>query len=135
MAFHPGQFVNAGIRPKTIENRTWTTKHRGTLLIHASTTFDHDAIDTWVGRCPELEHVIPLDERTYAKGALVGIADLVEVVYRSTDPWFIGPYGFVLANAHPLEPVPYRGQLKLFPVPFSLIRAQLPMIDAVAEKA
>ncbi len=132
---NPGQFMNAGIRPKTIESRTWTTRYRGPLLIHASTTFDHDAIDSWVGRCPELEHVIPLEERAYTKGAFVGIADLVEVVHQSEDPWFIGPYGFVLANARPLEPIYYRGQLKLFPVPISLIHAQLPTTEAIAVKA
>ena len=129
---NPGQFVNAGIRPKTIESRSWTTHYRGQLLIHASTTFDHDAIDYWIGRCPELEHVVPLDERSYAKGALVGIAELVDVVYQSTDPWFIGPYGFVLANARPLEPIPYRGQLKLFPVPASIICVQL-VVDSARE--
>ncbi|MBA2391168.1 MAG: hypothetical protein H0V70_00300 [Ktedonobacteraceae bacterium] len=131
---NPGQFMNASIRPKTIENRTWTTRYRGPLLIHASTTFDHDAIDYWIGRCPELEHVIPLHEQAYAKGAFVGIADLIEVVHQSPDPWFIGPYGFVLANARPLEPIPYRGQLKVFPVPNSLIHTQLPTMDAVAVK-
>jgi hypothetical protein len=50
------------------------------ILLHASTTFDQDAIEYWVGRCPELEHVIPLEERAYPKGALVGIADLVEAI-------------------------------------------------------
>jgi hypothetical protein len=132
---NPGQFVNAGIRPKTIESRTWTTRYRGPLLIHASTTFDHDAIDSWIGRCPELEHVIPLEERAYTKGALVGIAELIEVVHQSADPWFIGPYGLVLANARPLEPISYRGQLKLFPVPTSLIHAQLATTGAIAVKA
>jgi hypothetical protein len=130
----PGQFVNAGIKPKTIESRTWTTRYRGPLLIHASMIFDHDAIDSWVGRCPELEHVIPLEERAYTKGAFVGIAELVEVVHQSTDPWFIGPYGFVLANAHPFEPIPYRGQLKLFPVPASLVSAQLPTTEAIVAR-
>ncbi|HZO72821.1 MAG TPA: ASCH domain-containing protein [Ktedonobacteraceae bacterium] len=122
---HPESFIQAGIRPKTIENRDWATKYRGPLLIHASVTFEHDAIETWISRCPELEHAIPLDERAYTKGAIVGIAELVEVVHQSDDPWFIGPYGFVFANARPFEPVPYRGQLKLFPVPVSLIQAQL----------
>jgi hypothetical protein len=126
---HPGQFVNAGIRPKTIENRTWTTRYRGQMLIHASTTFDDDAIEYWVGRCPELEHVIPLEERAYPKGALVGIAELVEVVHQSTDPWFVGPYGFVLANARALEPISYRGQLKLFPVPSYLLHEHLSTTD------
>ena len=117
---NPGQFVNADILPKTIECRTWTTRYRGPLLLHASMTFDHDAIDEWVGRYPELEHAIPLEERAYVKGAIVGSADLIDVVHQSADPWFVGPYGFVLANARPLEPIAYRGQLKLFPVPASL---------------
>ncbi len=132
---NPGRFLNAGILPKTIENRDWTTKYRGPLLIHASATFEHDAIDCWVGRYPELEHVIPLDERAYTKGAIVGIAELVDIVHQSTDPWFIGPYGFVLANARPLEPIPYRGQVKLFPVPISLIHAQRPATGVVTGEA
>lgn len=122
---YPERFIQAGIRPKTIENRDWATKYRGLLLIHTGVTFEHDAIDTWVSRCPELEHVIPLDERAYTKGAIVGVAELVDVVHQSDDPWFIGPYGFVFANARPLEPIPYRGHLKLFPVPGSLVQAQL----------
>ncbi len=120
---HPGMFLSAGIRPKTIENRDWSTKYRGPLLLHASATFDHDAIDSWIGRCPELEQVIPLDEKAYTTRAIVGLADLVDVVHQSNDPWFVGPYGFVLGNARPLEPIPYRGQLKLFPVPASLLGA------------
>jgi len=126
---HPGTFLSAGIRPKTIENRDGITKYRGPWLLHASATFDHDAIDSWVGRCPELEQVIPLDEKAYTTRAIVGIADLVGVVHQSNDPWFVGTYGFVFENAHPLDPIAYRGQLKLFPVPASLLRAQLPTSD------
>jgi hypothetical protein len=122
---NPARFLQAGIRPKTIENRDWSTRYRGPLLLHASATFDHDAIASWIGRCPELEHVIPLDEKAYATRAIVGIADLVDVVCQSDDPWFVGAYGFVLANARPLEPIPYRGQLKLFSVPASLLCAEI----------
>ncbi len=120
---HPGMFLSAGIRPKTIENRDWTTRYRGPLLLHASATFDHDAIEYWTGRCPELEQVIPLDEKAYTTRAIVGVADLVDVVHQSCDPWFVGTYGFVLENARPLEPIAYRGQLKLFPAPASLLGA------------
>ena len=42
-------------------------------------------------------------------GALVGEVDIIDCVSQRDSPWFIGPYGFLLAN--PLaysQPIPYR---------------------------
>jgi len=123
---NPSLFVIAGIKPKTIENRDWNTHYRGPLLIHASATFEEDALDYWYGKVGSvLEMAVPMDEKAYARKAIVGICDLVDVVTESSDPWFCGTYGFVLANARPIEPIPYRGQLKLFSVAKSLVEEQL----------
>jgi hypothetical protein len=72
--------IVAGI--KQIENRTWTTRYRGPLLIHAG----------------QLWH----DET---------IADMVT---QSDDPYFYGPFGFVLENARLLSFTPMRGRLGIW---------------------
>ena len=49
--------------------------------------------------------------------ALIGEVTITACVKESSSPWFVGPYGFVLAN--PVlykEPIPYRGQLGFFEV-------------------
>ncbi len=122
---NPTQFIKYDIPPKTIENRTWNTKYRGPLLIHASMSFEGNAIDHWSWDFGMLIQAFPVMEDAYVRGVIVGIADLVNVVQQSSDDWFIGPYGFVLANARPIEPIPYKGALKLFPVSKSILESQL----------
>jgi hypothetical protein len=114
---NPNKFFNAQITPKCIENRDWTTSYRGPLLIHASKTFEDNAIAYWQQRCPWLGNAVSLEKQDYPLGCIVGIADLVDIVQESNDPWFCGDYGWVLANAMAFDnPVPYRGALKLFDV-------------------
>jgi len=50
-------------------------------------------------------------------GAIIGEVDITGCVTESKSPWFVGKYGFVLAN--PLlydKPIPYCGQLGFFEV-------------------
>lgn len=50
-------------------------------------------------------------------GAIVGEVDIVDCVTESDSPWFVGKYGFVLANPVAYkEPILYRGQLGFFEV-------------------
>lgn len=119
---HPECLVQAGIPAKTIENRDWTTTYRGPLLIHASKTFEGEALDDWSGVFLTLSSVIPCEQEQYPRGAILGMATLTDIITDSDDPWFVGSYGFVLHNARAFsDPIPYRGQLKLFPVPRSLL--------------
>ncbi len=127
---NPAQFAKYDIPPKTIENRTWPTKYRGPLLIHASMTFEEgDPIDRWSWDFGKLVQAFPVMEEEYVRGAMVGYAELVDVVTESSNDWFVGPYGFVLANARPLEPISFRGQLKLFPVSKSLVESQISVLQ------
>ena len=48
------------------------------------------------------------------RGGIVGEAEIVDCVTQSDSPWFEGPYGFVLRNAHPLPFRPCRGRLGFF---------------------
>lgn len=67
-----------GIKP--IENRSWTTNHKGLLGIHASKTYDKDGED-WIKDCKAkgwMDNVKPvhLDLAKSRKGGIVGLVDL-----------------------------------------------------------
>ena len=119
---------------KMIENRDWKTAYRGPLLIHASKKVDAGSFLPDGGLSPRfrqrfgdrIEAVMPLRKGDYATGVIVGMAELSDVITESDDPWFMGTYGFVLTHAHPLvQPLPYRGQMKLFGVPTTLLTAEI----------
>lgn len=104
---------------KTLDLRTWSTRHRGPLAVYASQTVEKD-------RCQE--HGIDLDRLT--TGAVIGVVDLVGVVELDGASYaarasehlsgrrFQAPmFGWELANPRPLaEPQPARGRLLLFEV-------------------
>lgn len=101
---------------KRVENRTWPTEHRGDTLIHAGKLFDTEG-HQWVLRSfPHLRDVMP---QQFDLGGVVGIGQVVNCVDRSSDPWFVGPYGFVFLNPRPLRFVPVRGELGFFRVPIT----------------
>lgn len=114
--------VHAG---KDIENRSWPTRFRGRVLIHAGLCFDGDADDEFltltmqsaalVGGAPVSK--IPEASRL-PKGGIVGIAEIVDCITHSDSPWFFGPYGFVLENVRPLPFHPCKGRLGFFPVQY-----------------
>lgn len=91
---------------KDIENRTWSTRFRGPVLIHAGKRIDGDAQD-W--EWPDIERPASFD-----LGGIIGEADIVDCVTASTSPWFCGPFGFVIRNARPLPFRPCRGFLGFF---------------------
>ncbi len=100
---------------KRIENRSWPTRYRGPLAIHAGLS------RRWL---PEGEAFIrrqgiwlPPDLEF---GAIVGLVDLVDCLPLAAvadDPWASGPVCWVLANPRPITPRPWRGALGLFSVP------------------
>lgn len=96
---------------KNIENRTWHTKYRGLILLHASKNIcgqdDFDFVET--------TSKMPLPPRTEIQtGGIVGVATLVDCVTESDSPWFFGPYGFVLEQVKPVQFIPLRGRQLLF---------------------
>ncbi|WP_414462948.1 ASCH domain-containing protein [Hyphomicrobium sp. DY-1] len=101
---------------KRIENRDWSTRYRGKLLIHASkgmTIGEYQSATMFIER---IGLAVPTRDQLQ-RGDLIGIADLVDVVTSSSSPWFQGKYGFVLENVRPLPNfVPLMGELGLFHV-------------------
>jgi hypothetical protein len=104
---------------KDIENRTWPTRYRGPLLIHASknrATYVSEAKRDWLKvygvKLPKWEEL--------ACGAVIGVVELVDCLFASeveSTPWVEGPVCWVLANprAFPVA-VALRGMQGLFSV-------------------
>jgi hypothetical protein len=116
--------ITYGLKP--IENRSWSTPRRGPIAIHAGKNFDPDAFNDVInGFHPvtgEPFRVMPHLARDFQRmvdgqycGGIVGFADLVDVVSSSDNEWFVGKYGFVLANARPVPFIPVRGMQGFFP--------------------
>ncbi len=99
---------------KRIENRRWPTKVRGQVLIHA--THGVGTCREWNARARALWVDLP-DPYLLPRGGLVGSVEIVDCVERSDDPWFVGPYGFVLANPKRVRFVELRGRQRFFRVP------------------
>lgn len=106
-----------GIKP--VENRTWATKFRGRILIHAGKKYPkgeyEDDFVTWhtAGYPRSREEMI---------GGIVGEAVITDCVTQHPSSFFFGPYGFVLAEAKAYPKlIPYRGQLGIFGVPESVV--------------
>lgn len=115
--------VHAG---KDIENRTWPTRYRGPVLIHAAKGMTRgEWEDAWTfaqgsSASPKaLSAGVTRD--TIARGGFVGIADLIDCrgpAQANLSRWHIaGCFGFVLANVRPIPFTPYKGALGLFDVP------------------
>jgi len=110
---------------KDIENRNWVTYYRGPILIHAAKTMTkreyNEAIDFPCSIDRErtmrllASGVLAFDN--LPRGGIIGSANLMDCVRRSTSPWFTGANGFVLRDQKPLPFVPFKGQLGFFEVP------------------
>ena len=109
---------------KRIETRTWRTKHRGQIAIHASQTYDLDAMDVarqhkrWLA---DKELPEPLD----ARGAIIAVGQIFDVIrlegpgyHRLTLCDYEGLWSWTLGRIMPLDlPIACRGMPGLWTVP------------------
>mgnify|MGYP001616141072 CR=1 FL=1 len=104
---------------KDIENRNWSTPFRGRIYVHAGKQFDSPLgeINPFI-----YLNLLPAQWQEYIKadlilGAIIGEVSITNCVTKSNSPWFVGKYGFILSQPILYEkPIPYKGQLKFFPV-------------------
>lgn len=106
--------INAG---KDIENRSWPTKQRGLICIHASkavppTRYLLDCYE--VTRITGRDNMPPKLADDFHRGGIIGTAEIVDCVEASESPWFFGRYGFVLANVQAVGFIPVKGALGFF---------------------
>jgi hypothetical protein len=102
---------------KDIENRSWNTKYRGRVLVHASkgmTLADYESAKSICDNLPPLKRIrLPLPEKL-EKGGIVGYTHILNCIDHSDSPWFFGPKGFVLSTSKPLPFTPMKGKLSFF---------------------
>lgn len=93
---------------KDVENRDWSTRHRGLLVIHAARTMDDEAM-------ARVGHLLT---RTPPTGALIGTVEVLDCVRDAASEWaWPDKWHWLVANAQLLpEPIPWRGYPGLFDV-------------------
>ena len=100
--------IHAG---KPVENRTWGTRYRGPLLIHAAKTYDRDG-KAWIQSALGIE--VPPN---LPRGGIIGQVELTGCVEHSDSPWFFGPKALVLEHPRALPFLQTPGKLGLFEAP------------------
>jgi hypothetical protein len=105
---------------KDIENRTWKTKFRGTLLIQASANLP-PKWDLDENRLFARKRGVKVPE-VLEQGGIVGVVQLEDCVPRSRSKWFHGPVGWVLTKPKKLPFMPLKGRLGLFDPPPKIVR-------------
>lgn len=117
---------------KDLENRTWQTKHRGPLAIHASGNFAWDffefaaedaRLDPFVEKVKEHFGIVgkKITKNSQEIGAIVGTVTLADVIDTEFDesvddnPWWSGDdYAFILSDPKAITPIPAKGKLFLW---------------------
>jgi hypothetical protein len=100
---------------KDIENRSWPTRLRGRIWIHASSSPVAKAeYQRFMSICRE-RRIKKFPRREDIKfGGIVGSVEIVDCVTKSRSCWFGGEYGFVLKNARRTRFKPMKGKLGFF---------------------
>ena len=80
---------------KDIENRTWATKHRGPILIHAGKTLAPEFDELRQELREDFDIGVP-PRKELPRGGIVGQATIVDCVTDYDSDFFFGPYGFIL---------------------------------------
>ncbi len=110
---------NAG---KDIENRSWRTKYRGRLFIHASKSIDMDAYRYLEHHKEQygIKQMPTIDELKKQTGGIVGVVEMTSCRQTVTSKWKQpGSIGWVFRNAQKLNFVPFKGKLSIFRVPLT----------------
>jgi len=111
--------IIAGI--KDVENRSWLTKIRGRIFIHAGMN-KHELVD-------KMDHLrrngvkkIPKEE-DMTFGAIIGSVEIVDCVEKHGSKWYEGNIGFLLAKPKKLKvPVPMKANARMQRVPSGVLK-------------
>ena len=112
--------IHAG---KDIENRTWYTKVRGRVLVHAAKGMTRAE---WENTVHDVHHICGVPMATLKngckfdqlqRGGIIGSVEIVDCTKLSGSSWHAeGQWGFVLRDPQPLPFRPYKGALGFFEV-------------------
>jgi hypothetical protein len=109
---------------KRIENRSWPTRHRGSLVIHAGLNRDayHQAVEKYGLAALEQKWGLPKlgDEHFGVLCGLVTVVDCEPLEAALGQPYATGPWCWILENARQFPPIPFKGTLGLFTLPAAI---------------
>jgi hypothetical protein len=110
---------------KNIENRSWRTKVRGTVAVHASKTMSrpyYEEVRQEIKKLAPRAKMPPYEAKP--RSAIVGLVDVVGCEAETNSKWHDpGQYGFLLAKPRVLlKPIPCDGWLNFWEVPEDLVR-------------
>lgn len=88
---------------KDVENRSWPTKHRGPLLIHAGSAFEPHGYET----VQQLATRQPPPPSELIHGAIIGVVELVDCVRDSTQSGRLPINGTGACATHSLTTNPF----------------------------
>lgn len=122
----PWAILNLG---KDVENRTWPTKHRGPILIHAGKAFVPEDVREDVAECKAVATKTghPIPERLTFKdllaqtGGIVGMVSIVDCIQNSPSPWANptpGMWHWILGQPRVLPFFARKGRLGFFSVDY-----------------
>ena len=105
---------------KRIENRPWRPEPRlqpgEWFAIHAGKKYDPTCSQRAVRLGVDMG--VFFDARfVNAESCIVAVAHFAGVTMESADPWFFGPFGWLLDAVVPLDPIPCKGAQGLWRVP------------------
>jgi hypothetical protein len=124
--------IHAG---KDVENRTWSTRHRGPLAIHA-TKCSRSEYESAAREIEAISGTSPPPLAELPTGAVVGVVDLVDCHGDETEnDWAQeGAFWWFLASPIPCEPpVPMRGRLGLFEIGLELGHRDVAVVSVAAQ--
>ena len=107
---------------KDVENRTWKTRYRGAILVHASARIsivDHNNARDLI-RQRGLDIVLP-DPGELQHGGIIGLTCVTGCVTESSSRWFVGPHAFELQGSRPVPFSALKGRLGIFDVDLSAL--------------
>ena len=119
---------------KDIENRCWSTSHRGITWIHGALSVDSDA-EAVATRIIGSAAVAGLRKHPlWTATGLLGTVDIYDVVDSADSPWaFPGQWHWRIRHAAVLpSPVPCRGWQRLWTPPGAATAAAVQQLAAVA---
>jgi hypothetical protein len=103
---------------KNIENRghvaiTKGGMKRGRIAIHAAKGMTREEYVHGYDFMRSLAIVCP-PAGALVRGGVIGSVEVLDIVTKSSSPWFFGPRGLVLRDPRPCEPRPCSGALGFF---------------------
>jgi hypothetical protein len=104
---------------KDIENRTWRSRYRGRVILHASRTMDEAGVKYLRERGFYVPEALPM-------GAYVGEVTITDCrpLAECDSRWAFGPWCYLLERPVAYDtPIPGRGRLGFYPVPDEVTRA------------